>query len=111
MCLITTAAHPYSYPAPLALMIDKFSQISKSIIFHSQCRGHVSQNKILGGTFLIECHGFAIFCLKPLKTILDHPLEPLGAPDFFKNPPFYTVKSDLAILTWECFRIESVVVL
>ena len=37
MRFITTAAHPYSHPAPLALMIDKFSQISKSIIFHSQC--------------------------------------------------------------------------
>ena len=35
MCFITTAAHPYTHPAPLALMIDKFSQITKSIIFYS----------------------------------------------------------------------------
>ena len=29
----------------------------------------MSQNKVSGGAFVIECHGFAIFCLKPLKTI------------------------------------------
>ena len=30
---------------------------------------HVSQNKVSARTFVIECHGFAIFCFKPLKTI------------------------------------------
>ena len=30
---------------------------------------YLSQNKTSGGAFVIECHGFAIFCLKPLKTI------------------------------------------
>ena len=28
-----------------------------------------SQNKISERTFVIECHGFGFFCLKPLKTI------------------------------------------
>ena len=51
-------------------------------------RQHLSQNKISVITFVIECHGFPIFCLKPLKTIQDHPLKPLGAPDFVKMPPF-----------------------
>ena len=41
-----------------------------------------SQNKITDAAFVIECLGFGFFCLKPLKTILDHPLKPLGAPDF-----------------------------
>ena len=29
----------------------------------------VSQNKITDAAFVIECHGFGFFCLKPLKTI------------------------------------------
>ena len=46
-----------------------------------------AQKKISEHTFVNEYHaGFGFFCLNSLGPSWDHPLKPLGAPDFVKKP-------------------------
>ena len=47
----------------------RYIKIYSRFMFLTEFKDFQSQNKISGGAFVIECHGFAIFCLKPLKTI------------------------------------------
>ena len=54
----------------LAIIVN--SQIIKFVWSQSVMRvidWPMSQNKITDAAFVIECHGFGFFCLKPLKTI------------------------------------------